>query len=102
MEDIEDKEEKKQRTMLYFNEIGLLMPAWALLTIEKTETYLENQRNPRFVYGIVINRGIEQDQRCPVGEKVINYEKIEVRDKAFERILGVLINDNDYNVITLE
>lgn len=89
----------KKKTMFFFSEIGLMMPAWALFTVEKDEKW-ETKPKTHMVYGIIINGGMESAQGNPVGEKSIWFDKINERDKKFNLLIDKM-NDVNYNVINL-
>lgn len=90
---------KPKKPVFYFQRIGLVIPIWAVLTLEKDVKWEEKPKvHP--VYGIVINRGMEPSQMCPIGEKAMWYEKEDLRDSAYEAIIGEM-NRTAFNVITV-
>ena len=90
---------KPKKPVFYFKEIGLVIPIWAVITLEKS---IDWSRVPKThaVYGIVINRGMEPSQSCPVGEKAMWYEKEELRDQRYEEMVSMM-NETNFKVITL-
>ena len=80
---------KPKKPVFYFREIGLVMPIWGLLTLEK-EMRWEDKPKQHPVYCIVINRGMEPSQNCPIGEKCITYEKENIRDKSYDEIVDAM------------
>ena len=96
---LDGQKPKPKKPVFYFQRIGLVIPIWAVLTLEKDIKWTEKPKvHP--VYGIVINRGMEPSQMCPIGEKAMWYEKEELRDSAYEAIIGEM-NRTAFNVITV-
>lgn len=95
-----DGEKKKpKRPMFYFSEAGLVVPPWAIITIE-LQIKWEDKPKVRPVYGIVMNRGLEPSQSCPIGERSIWYEREEQQKRAFNQIIETM-DDEMFKVITL-
>ena len=90
---------KPKKPVFYFQDAGLVIPIWAVLTLEKDVKW-EEKPKAHPVYGIVINRGMEPSQMCSIGEKAMWYEKEELRDSAYEAIIGEM-NRTAFNVITV-
>ena len=90
---------KPKKPVFYFKEIGLVIPIWGVLTLEKSIDW-SSVPQTHAVYGIVINRGMEPSQSCPVGEKAMWYEKEEVRDQRYEEMISMM-NETNFKVITL-
>lgn len=76
----------KKRPMLYFADAGLVMPPWALVTIELDTMFVERPK-AGFKYGIVINRGMESSPGNPVGEKSVWYDTPELAQSKLELIM---------------
>lgn len=89
---------KPKKPVFHFKEFGLVIPVWGVLTLEKDLMWLEKPR-VRPVYGIVINRGMEQSQMCPIGEKSMWYEKESKRDADYDKIIEEM-KRTTFNVIT--
>lgn len=88
----EVKEQSRLRkTMLYFKEIGLLMSAYELYSVEKIMEWNDNPYHPGFRYGIAINKGIQPGQFVNKVDIEIWYEKEEVRNKKWDRLVEILI-----------
>ena len=86
------EEDKPRRTMLRFEREGFVIPVWGVMSIDK-DMDMEQSATGRLspVYLIILNRGMEIGMpQCPVGERKITYYDPDVRDKAYERILGIL------------
>ena len=90
---------KPKKPVFYFKEIGLVIPIWAVITLEKS---IDWSRVPKThaVYGIVINKGMEPSPSCPVGEKAMWYEKEELRNQRYEEMIRMM-NKTNFKVITL-
>ena len=86
---LDGEKPKPKKPVFYFQEIGLVMPIWGLLTLEK-EMRWEEKPKQHPVYCIVINRGMEPSQNCPIGEKCIIYEKENIRDKSYDEIVNAM------------
>lgn len=86
---LDGEKPKPKKPVFYFQEIGLVMPIWGLLTLEK-EMRWEEKPKQHPVYCIVINRGMEPSQNCPIGEKCITYEKENIRDKSYGEIVNAM------------
>ena len=90
---------KPKKPVFYFQRIGLVIPIWAVLTLEKDVKW-EDKPKAHPVYGIVINRGMEPSQMCPIGEKAMWYEKEELRDQRYEEMVSMM-DETNFKVITL-
>ena len=90
---------KPKKPVFYFKEIGLVIPIWAVITLEKS---IDWSRVPKThaVYGIVINKGTEPSPSCPVGEKAMWSEKEELRNQRYEEMIRMM-NETNFKVITL-
>ena len=96
---IDSPKPKTKKPVFYFQRIELVIPIWAVLTLEKDVKW-EDKPKAHPVYGIVINRGMEPSQMCPIGEKAMWYEKEVIRDSAYEAIIKEM-NRTAFNVITV-
>lgn len=76
----------KKRPMLHFADAGLIMPPWALVTIELDTMFVERPK-AGFKYGIVINRGMESSPGNPVGEKSVWYDTPELAKSKLDVIM---------------
>lgn len=83
---LDEPKPKPKKPVFYFSDAGLVIPIWAVLTLEKSIDWKEKPQT-HAVYGIVINRGMEPSQNCPIGEKSIWYEKENIRDQRFETMI---------------
>ena len=90
---------KPKKPVFYFKEIGLVIPIWAVITLEKSIDWSKVPKT-HAVSGIVINRGMEPSQSCPVGEKAMWYEKEELRNQRYEEMIRMM-NKTNFKVITL-
>lgn len=85
-----EQQTRLRRTMLYFKEIGLLMSAYELHTVEKTIEWNDNPYHPGFRHGIAINKGIQPGQFVNKVDIDIWYEKEKVRDEKWEKLMEIL------------
>lgn len=85
-----EQQTRLRRTMLYFKEIGLLMSAYELHTVEKTREWNDNPYYPGFRHGIAINKDIQPGQFVNKVDIDIWYEKEKVRDEKWEKLMEVL------------
>ena len=90
---------KPKKPVFYFKEIGLVIPIWAVITLEKSIDWSKVPKTPA-VYGIVINKGMEPSPSGPVGEKAMWYEKEELRNQRYEEMVRMM-NETNFKVITL-
>ena len=81
----------------YFQDAGLVIPIWAVLTLEKSVTWV-HKPTVHPMYGIVINRGMEPSQSCPIGEKSMWYEKEEIMEAKFALLVNEM-NSTAFKVI---
>lgn len=96
---LDEPKPKPKKPVFYFSDAGLVIPIWAVLTLEKSIDWKEKPQ-AHAVYGIVINRGMEPSQSCPIGEKSMWYEKEDVRDQKFETMIREM-DDTAFKVIKL-
>lgn len=90
---------KPKKPVFHFRDAGLVVPVWAVMTLEKSVSWVEKPTTHP-IYGIVINRGLDPTPQCPIGEKSMWYEKEEVRDRAFDAMLGEM-SSSAFKVISL-
>lgn len=88
---------KPKKPVFYFQDAGLVIPIWAVLTLEKSMMYVEKPKSHP-MYGIVINRGMEPSQNCPIGEKSMWYEKEETMEAKFKLLISEM-NSTAFKVI---
>ena len=88
---------KPKKPVFYFQDAGLVIPIWAVLTLEKSITWVQKPTvHP--MYGIVINKGMEPSQSCPIGEKSMWYEKEEIAEQKFNLLVEEM-NSTAFKVI---
>lgn len=87
----EDDDEKKRlsKTMIIFKEEGLMISSWDLHTMEKDTRFVEKPK-AHWEYGIAINKGLNTSQFVNKTDIFFWYQKEEVRDEKFEKILEIL------------
>ncbi len=96
-----DEEKRPKKRVVFFNKEEMLVPVWAILTIEKGEGYVVDHLSKWTpVFYIYINRGMQQSQECLIGEKTLEYDNIEVRDRDFGTILEIMGADF-YDIVTI-
>jgi hypothetical protein len=77
-----------KKRMFYFQDEGTVLPLWGVVTLDKNYHY--HDKSARSIYTIVINKGMEQSERNPIGERTLDYRTAEQRDEAFKRLLSVM------------
>lgn len=86
----EDDEKKRlSKSMIIFKEEGLMISSWDLHTMEKDMRFVEKPK-AHWEYGIAINKGLNSGQFINKTDIFFWYQKEEVRDKKFEKILEIL------------
>lgn len=91
----EDGEKKpKKRPYLHFKEFGLVIPFWAIVSVEKSQEMVLRSGKYVWVHEIIINRGMESSPNMPFGERVLAYEKEEIRDAKFDALTKTLREHN--------
>lgn len=91
----EDGEKKpKKRPYLHFKEFGLIIPCWAIVSVEKNERMVRRDNKYVWAFEIVLNRGTESSPNMPFGERVLSWEKESVRDAKFEALVKTLVDHN--------
>ena len=96
---LDEEEKRPKKPMFFFQSIGLLMPVWGVLTLEREMRWEEKPRmHP--IYCIVINRGMEPSQMTPIGERCLTFEKEETMVRKYNEILGAM-SETAYKVITV-
>ena len=88
---------KPKKPVFYFQDAGLVIPIWAVLTLEKSITWV-SKPTVHPMYGIVINKGMEPSQSCPIGEKSMWYEKEEIMEAKFALLVNEM-NSTAFKVI---
>lgn len=90
---------KPKKPVFYFKDAGLVIPIWAVLTLEKSIRWVDKpDTHPE--YGIVINRGMEPSQSCPIGEKSMWYAKEVTMEQKFQLIVDQM-NSTAFKVINV-
>lgn len=86
----DDKEKARlSKTMIVFREEGLIISSWDLHTMEKDTRFVEKPK-AHWEYGIAINKGLNPSQFINKTDIFFWYQKEEVRDEKFEKILEIL------------
>lgn len=90
-----DEEKKpKKRPYLHFKEFGLVIPFWAIVSVEKKEEMVQRSGKYVWVHEIIINRGMESGPNMPFGERVLYYNTPDVRDAKFNALVKTLGEHN--------
>ena len=91
----EDGEKKpKKRPYLHFKEFGLVIPFWAIVSVEKSQEMVQRSGKYVWVHEIIINRGVESSPNMPFGEHTLSWEKEEIRDAKFDALTKTLGEHN--------
>lgn len=98
---VEGEEKKpKKRPYLHFKEFGLIIPYWAIVSVEKKEEMVKRGGKYVWVFEIVLNMGIESSPNMPFGEHTLMYETAELRDAKFEALVSAMQERNyEFNEI---
>ena len=91
----EDGEKKpKKRPYLHFKEFGLVIPFWAIVSVEKSQEMVQRSGKYVWVHEIIINRGMESSPNMPFGERTLSWGKEEIRDAKFDALVKTLAEHN--------
>ncbi len=91
----EEAEKKpKKRPYLHFKDFGLVIPFWAIVSVEKNEQFRLRNSKTILMYEIVFNRGVESSPNMPFGEHTLSWEREEVRDAKFDALVKTLAEHN--------
>ena len=96
-EDEKDEEIRYCKSVVLLEDFGILFPLFEISTIDKDMQFVQRPK-ARWQYGITINKGIEASIRYPRVNVSVWFEREEVRDESFERIMKTL-EENGFNVI---
>lgn len=99
-EEDEEEEPKVYRQMLHLPDFGTVISLFGIESIEKSMRFVDNQNNPRFQYGIIINRGMNPSERYPKVDVEAWFEKEEVRDERYDKLLQNL-EEAGYKIINI-
>ena len=91
----EGDEEKPQyiKTVIHLSDVGVVLSLHDINSIEKTFKIQPSDFYPDRVtqlYGIIINRGMEPSMRFPKTDIELWFEKEEVRDQRYEKMMKAL------------
>ena len=85
-----DEEPKRlKKTMINFQEEGIVISAYDLTSIEKDMRFVETPK-PHFEFGITINKGLTPSQFISKTDLSMWYMKEEVRDKKWKHLIDLL------------
>lgn len=85
----DDEKARLSKTMINFKEEGVIISSWDLHTMEKDTRFVEKPK-AHWEYGIAINKGLNPGQFINKTDIFFWYQKEEVRDEKFEKILEIL------------
>lgn len=90
-----DEEKKpKKRPYLHFKETGLVIPFWAVVSVEKQEEFVQKGGKYVLVHEIVLNRGVVSSPNMPFGEHTLCWEKEEIRDAKHAALVKAMAEHN--------
>lgn len=84
----------KKRPYLHFKEFGLVIPFWAIVSVEKSQEMVQRSGKYVWMHEIIINRGMESSPNMPFGERTLSWEKEEIRDAKFDALTKTLGEHN--------
>lgn len=91
----EDGEKKpKKRPYLHFKETGLVIPFWAVVSVEKQEEFVHKGGKYVLAHEIVLNRGVVSSPNMPFGEHTLYYENESVRDAKHAALVEAMKDHN--------
>lgn len=96
----EEDEKKVYRMMLQLPDFGTVISLFGIESIEKAQRFVDTENNPRFQYGIIINKGMTPSERYPKVDLETWFEKEWVRDERYEKLLANL-KEAGYNIVDI-
>lgn len=91
----EGEKKPKKRPYFHFKDTGLIIPFWAIVSVEKQEEFIRKSGKYVLAYEIVLNRGVVSSPNMPFGEHTLCYENESVRD-AKHAVLVEAMKDHNY------
>ena len=85
----DDEHKRLKKTVISFQEEGIVISAYDLHTIEKDMRFVEKPK-AHWEWGIAINKGLESGQIKKKADIYMWYNSEEVRDEKYERLLKLL------------
>lgn len=98
-DDEDDKEKNIVKTVIHFEDFGLIISIWDLATITKDMRFVEKPK-AHWQYGITINKDMEVSMRYPVVDKSLWFEDEYTRDMRYDKIVKTL-DELGFKVISL-
>lgn len=98
----EDDDEKKKdivKTVIHFEDFGLVISIWDLASITKDMRFVEKPK-AHWQYGITINKDMEVSMRFPIVDKSLWFDDEYTRDVRYDRIMKTL-DELGFKVISL-
>ena len=90
-----DEEKKpKKRPYLHFTDTGLVIPFWAIVSVQKREELVQRSGHYVWMYELVINEGVESSPNMPFGEHTLAYETVELRDAKHDALIEAMKDHN--------
>lgn len=97
----EDDEQKRlKKTMINFQEEGVIISSWDLHTIEKDMRFVEKPK-AHWEFGITINKGLTPNQYITKTDLSMWYNTEEVRDNKWDKLIE-LLKIEGLNVIEIQ
>lgn len=85
----DDEHKRLKKTVISFQEEGIVISAYDLHTIEKDMRFVEKPK-AHWEWGIAINKGLESGQFVKKADIYMWYESVEIRDKKYDRLMKIL------------
>jgi hypothetical protein len=96
----DDSDEKQVvKTVVHFEDFGLVISIWDLASITKDIRFVEKPK-AHWQYGITINKDMEVSMRYPIVDKSLWFEDEYTRDKRYDNIMKKL-DELGFKVISL-
>ena len=93
----EDMEVRYTKAVVLLEDFGIMFPLYEISTIDKDMQFVERPK-AHWQYGITINKGMDASIRYPRVNVSTWFEREEVRDESFDRIMKKL-EENGFHVI---
>lgn len=96
----DDSDEKQVvKTVVHFEDFGLVISIWDLASITKDIRFVEKPK-AHWQYGITINKDMEVSMRYPIVDKSLWFEDEYTRDKRYDNIMKKL-DELGFKVISI-
>jgi hypothetical protein len=88
-EEEDDETQRLKKTMIDFQEEGIIISSWDLHTIEKDMRFVEKPK-AHWEFGITLNKGLTPNQFITKTDLSLWYNTEEVRDNKWDKLVEIL------------